>query len=182
MGSPLSAKGLQVTILWTPLHPERKRKWFPHGLEQELGTLITAPATQNKMHPKAEFTVNEWHSTCQQLHGTHSYSRMVKTPNVHLKMPCRTQGVVLPCLGRGCARCGEGRMRDRALRGPGWRGLWQNTQTWAPGNAALRLTQVSEQKHLDFHVDGSYSRYLTSFKTADFISLTVFFNPTVRQH
>lgn len=44
-----------------------------------------------------------------------------------------------------------------------------------PENAAPRLTQVSEQKHLDFHVNGSYSRYLTSFKPADFISLTGFF-------
>lgn len=118
---------------------------------------------------------------CQQLQGTHSYSRMVKTPNVHLKMPSRTQGVVLPCLDRGSAHCGEGRIRDRALWSPGWRGLWQNTQTWSPGNAAPRLTQVSEQKHLDFHVNGSYSRYLTSFKPADFISLTGFFLSTIRQ-
>lgn len=43
-------------------------------------------------------------------------------------------------------------------------------------NAAPRLTQVSEQKHLDFHVNGSYSRYLKTFKTADFISVQgVFF-------
>lgn len=152
MGSPLSAKGLHVAALWPPLHPEGQGNGsvLPHGLEQNwgtgkgqvLGTLITYSRNSEQEPPKGRIQsrVHEWHPVCPAAAGdtqTQTYTEnvlwtdsLLKTPNVHLKMPCRTQGLVLPCLGRGSAHCGEGRIRDRAPRGPGWKGC---DRTHKPG-------------------------------------------------